>query len=344
MNINLLEDSQLSLLRELITDSVKVVIVVHRSPDGDAMGSMLAWGMYLQSMGKEVTCVIPDAAPDFLIWLPDTNALLRFDKCPDEARAAFAAADLICCLDFNDLSRTEDVAHAVRDSQARLLLIDHHVAPTLETALSVSRPSLSSTSELVFRLIWQLGGYETMTLPMAQCIYCGMMTDTGAFTYNSNSPELYLIISYLLAKGIDKDRIYNRVYHNYSPNAIRFRSYLIYRKMRVVPALHAAYFTVTRDEMRRFRFIKGDLEGVVNIPQKIRKLKLSISLREDTEHDNVIRVSLRSGNGFHCRPMAEAFFHGGGHEDAAGGRLECSIKEAEQVVLRALTAYKDQLQ
>ena len=178
---------------------------------------------------------------------------------------------------------------------------------------------------------------------MAQCIYCGMMTDTGAFTYNSNAPAVYLIISHLLEKGVDKDRVYNRVYNNYSPQAIKFRSYVIFKKLRVLPASHAAYYTVTRDEMRRFQFVRGDLEGVVNIPQKIKKLKLSISLREDTEKDQVIRVSLRSGNGFHCRKMAEEFFHGGGHEDAAGGRLECSIEEAEQVVLRAIMAYKEQL-
>lgn len=142
---------------------------------------------------------------------------------------------------------------------------------------------------------------------------------------------------------MDKDRVYNRVYNNYSSHAIKFRSYVIFKKLRVLPASHAAYYTVTRDEMRRFQFVRGDLEGVVNIPQKIKKLKLSISLREDTEKDQVIRVSLRSGNGFHCRKMAEEFFHGGGHEDAAGGRLECSIEEAEQVVLRAIMAYKEQL-
>ena len=344
MDLNLLDGSQLSQLRELIASSSKVVSVVHKSPDGDAVGSMLAWSQYLQSKGKEVTCVIPDAAPGFLMWLPDSKKLLRYDKHPEEVKAAFAAADLVCCLDFNDLSRTDEVAEVVTACKAPRLLLDHHVGPTVETALSVSKPDLSSTSELVFRLIWQLGDYDQLTPQMAQCVYCGMMTDTGAFTYNSNTPEVYLIISQLLEKGIDKDKIYQRVYNNYTASAIKFRSYVIFRKMRVVHALHAAYYTVTRAEMQRFQFNKGDLEGVVNIPQKIKRLKVSISLREDTERDNLIRVSLRSSNGFHCRPMAEQFFNGGGHDDAAGGRLECTIDEAEQVVLRALTAFKEQLQ
>lgn len=343
MEINLLDDSQLALLRQLTADASSVVVTVHKSPDGDAVGSMLAWAQYLQALGKEVTCVIPDAAPDFLMWLPGSQTLLRYDKHPDRAKEAFDKADLVCCLDYNDLSRTGDMADVIAQSKAPRLLIDHHVGPTVEAALSVSHPAMSSTSELVFRLLWQLGAYDEMTLQMAQCIYCGMMTDTGAFTYNSNAPAVYLIISHLLEKGVDKDRVYNRVYNNYSPQAIKFRSYVIFKKLRVLPASHAAYYTVTRDEMRRFQFVRGDLEGVVNIPQKIKKLKLSISLREDTEKDQVIRVSLRSGNGFHCRMMAEEFFHGGGHEDAAGGRLECSIEEAEQVVLRAIMAYKEQL-
>lgn len=270
MEINLLDDSQLALLRQLTADASFVVVTVHKSPDGDAIGSMLAWAQYLQALGKEVTCVIPDAAPDFLMWLPGSQTLLRYDKHPDRAKEAFDKADLVCCLDYNDLSRTGDMADVIAQSKAPRLLIDHHVGPTVEAALSVSHPAMSSTSELVFRLLWQLGAYDEMTLQMAQCIYCGMMTDTGAFTYNSNAPAVYLIISHLLEKGVDKDRVYNRVYNNYSPQAIKFRSYVIFKKLRVLPASHAAYYTVTRDEMRRFQFVRGDLEGVVNIPQKIK--------------------------------------------------------------------------
>lgn len=235
MEINLLDDSQLALLRQLTADASFVVVTVHKSPDGDAIGSMLAWAQYLQALGKKVTCVIPDAAPDFLMWLPGSQTLLRYDKHPDRAKEAFDKADLVCCLDYNDLSRTGDMADVIAQSKAPRLLIDHHVGPTVEAALSVSHPAMSSTSELVFRLLWQLGAYDEMTLQMAQCIYCGMMTDTGAFTYNSNAPAVYLIISHLLEKGVDKDRVYNRVYHNYSPQAIKFRSYVIFKKLRVLP-------------------------------------------------------------------------------------------------------------
>ena len=147
----------------------------------------------------------------------------------------------------------------------------------------------------------------------------------------------------MLSKGIDKDSIYNRVFHNYSVNALRFRAHIIASKMKVVNELHAAYFMVTREDMCRFHFVKGDLEGVVNSPLQIKGLKLSISLREDTERPNLVLVSLRSSNGFHCQPMAVRYFNGGGHADASGGKLYCSVPEAEQIVLKALLAFQDEL-
>lgn len=275
--------------------------------------------------------------------MPGSNEVLRYDKRPAEVKRAFDAADLVCCLDFNQMMRVEDMRPVLEECKAKRLLIDHHIDPDRNNELTISRTEISSTSEIVFSLIWQLGGYDDMAKDCAQCIYCGMMTDTGGFTYNSTRPEIYFIISQLLAKRIDKDNIYNKVYHNYSTNALKLRGYIIYNKLNVVEELHAAYFAVTKEEMRRFKFIKGDLEGVVNIPQQIKGLKLSISLREDTEKPNVVLVSLRSSNGFHCQPMAVRFFNGGGHADASGGKLHCSIKEAEQIALKAILAFKDEL-
>lgn len=346
--IQLLTDAELSRLKEILASARHVVVCCHKSPDGDAVGSSLAWTDYLLQTagdeGREVTVVLPDAAPDFLHWMPGFNTrVMRYDKKPEEVKALLDKADLVCCLDFNTSSRTEDMKEALDGCQAPKLLLDHHLQPDMETVMSVSRPDLSSTCELVFCLIWQLGGYEAMSKECAQCLYAGMMTDTGGFTYNSSRPEIFWIISQLLAKGIDKDRIYNRVYHNYSTSCMRLRSYVIYRKMRVIEELRAAYFSITKEEMQRFRFKRGDAEGLVNEPLKIKGLKLSISLREDTERPNLILVSLRSSCGFHCEKMAREFFNGGGHEDAAGGKLYCSVEEAEQVALKAIMAYREQL-
>ena len=185
-----------------------------------------------------------------------------------------------------------------------------------------------------------MNGFEAMNKKCAACIYCGMMTDTGGFTYNSNQPEIFFIVSQLLTKGIDKDKIYRNVFNNFSPWAIRLRGYLMSQKLNVFNDLHAAYFSISRREMRDFHFIKGDAEGLVNEPLKIKGLRLSISLREDDRRDNLVWVSLRSVDNFPCNKMAADFFNGGGHLNASGGRLHCSLDEAERTVRRALAHYE----
>ena len=344
MDIKVLNDSELTQLRQLIVDCKRVVVICHKSPDGDAIGSSLAWAEYLRQQGKEVSVVVPDAYPDFLQWLPNTQLIMRYDKKAEEVKTVFEQADLVCCMDFNESSRVEELQPLLDAFLGKRLMIDHHLNPNLDDAMVISRSQLCSTCELVFSILWQLDAYEPMTHAMAVCLYCGMMTDTGGFTYNSTRPEIFYIISLLLDKRVNKDLVYNRVYHNYSADAIRLRGYVISRKMRVSNELHAAYFTLTRDEMKRYHFIKGDAEGLVNEPLRIKGMKVSISLREDTEKPNLILVSLRSSCGFHCAEMARRFFNGGGHEDAAGGKLFCSITEAEQITTQAILAFREQLQ
>lgn len=228
-------------------------------------------------------------------------------------------------------------------SPATRVLIDHHLNPDVPADLIISEPEASSTCELVFRLVWQMGAFPTLTKQFAVPIYCGMMTDTGGFTYNSSRPEIFFIISELLTKRIDKDKIYRNVYHNYSESRIRLMGYVMYEKLVYMPEYNAAYYTLTKDELKRFRFIKGDAEGLVNIPQQIKGLRLSISLREDTEKDRVVWVSLRSVDNFPCNLMAEEFFNGGGHLNASGGRLNCSMDEAVKIVKDAIIAYENKL-
>ena len=344
MNINILSDAEVCRLRKVLASARKVVVCCHKSPDGDAIGSSLAWAGYL-SEGRDVCVVLPDAAPDFLHWMPGFDHVLRYDKKPEEVRTRFAEADLVCCMDFNTSSRTDELQPVLDECQAPKLLIDHHLGPDIKTVQTISRPKLSSTSEMVFSIIWQLedGRMEVFTKEMARCIYCGMMTDTGAFTYNSTRPEIFYIVSKLMMLGVDKDRIYKKVYHAFSVNSLRMRAYIIYKKMKIVEGTRAAFFSITRGDMKTFHFQKGDAEGLVNEPLHIKGMKLSISLREDTERPNLILVSLRSSCGFHCEKMAREFFNGGGHEDAAGGKLFCSIEEAEKVTLKAIMAYKGQL-
>ena len=343
MNINILSEAELKQLRSIIAAAADIVIIGHVNPDGDAIGSTLAWTNYLQSEGKSVSLIVPDKYPDFLNWLPNTDKILRHDKHPEKTELLVATADLIFCLDLNTLSRTEALADHIASAKAAKVLIDHHPNPDDLFNLTISHPEMSSTSELVFRLVWQLGAFERLGHHFAVPCYCGMMTDTGGFTFNSTRPEIFFIISQLLTKGIDKDKIYRNVYNVASESKIRLWGYVLYEKMEYDATRHAAFFTLTRADLKRFNYIKGDTEGLVNMPLQIKGTRLSISLREDTDRDNLVWVSLRSVDDFNCTEMAAAFFNGGGHFNASGGRLNCSIEEAAEITRKAIKTFEDKL-
>ena len=340
---DILTEQQAELLRMLINESNNIVITCHTNADGDAIGSSLGWAEYLKSQGKEPTVIVPDQYPDYLQWMPNTDKIVRYDKHKEQADLLLKIADLVFCLDYNTVSRVDEMQQALLDTNAKRVLIDHHLNPDVPTVLSISYPDMSSTSELVFRIVWQLGGFESLTKHFAAPIYCGMMTDTGGFTFNSNDPCIFYIISQLLTKGINKDRIYRNVYHNFSENRLRLMGFVMLERMVVDKDCRASYYALRREDLKRFHFVKGDAEGLVNMPLQIKGHKLSISLREDTERDNLVWVSLRSVDQFPCNKMAAEFFNGGGHLNASGGRLNCSIDEAVKVAQQAIAAYKDLL-
>lgn len=342
--MNLLTAEEAVLLESKIKSANNIVLVGHSRPDGDALGACLSWATYLQEhYGKDATIVVPNAYPDFLRWLPDSERIKRYDKHVADVNKLLDECDLLFCLDFNELSRTEDLASSLEKCKAERIVIDHHINLTIPAILKVSHPDLSSTCELVFRIVWQLGGFEELSKKFAIQLYCGMMTDTGGFTFNSTRPEIFYIICQLLTKGIDKDKIYRNVFNNYSPWAIRLRGYLMSQKLNVFEDLHASFYTLTRKEMKDFHFIRGDAEGLVNIPLQIKGMKCSISLREDDRVDNRIWVSLRSVDDFSVQEMAGRFFNGGGHFNASGGRLDCSIDEAVDITKKAIQYYAKEL-
>ena len=320
----------------------KIVIVTHVSPDGDAIGSSLGLCHFLESQEKTVNVIVPNAFPDFLRWMPGAKDIIRYDKYAEFAGKLLNEADVICCLDFNALSRIDAMADAVAQSPARKMMIDHHLHPESFCRIIISHPEISSTSELVFRLICRLGYFEDITKEGAECIYTGMMTDTGGFTYNSNNREIYFIISELLSKGIDKDEIYRKVYNTYSEGRLRLMGYVLYDKMQVFPQFNSALIWLTKEEQRKFQYIKGDTEGFVNIPLSIKNIIFSVFLREDTEK-NMIKISLRSVGTFPCNKVAAEFFNGGGHLNASGGEFYGTMEEAIELFKQALVKYEELL-
>ena len=313
-------------LKEIIDESAQIVIVSHEMPDGDAIGSALGLYHYLMPFSKQsIQVIVPNAFPEFLKWLPDAKDIFVFDTNHEMASQMVDEADLILCLDFNAVKRVGKMAPALVASRACKVLIDHHLEPEIFGSLVISQPELSSTSELLFRIIYSLGDIDRIGQKAAECFYTGMMTDTGAFSYNSNNSEIYLIINELLKKGIDKDEIYRKVYQVYSESRLRLMGYVLYKKMKLYPNLHTALFTLERDELNHFRYKCGDTESFVNLPLSIKGIIFSVFLREER---NFIKVSLRSSGDFPCNVFAAHFFSGGGHKNASGGEFYGSMENA----------------
>lgn len=313
----------------------RFVIVAHMAPDGDAIGSSLALYHYLAGKGKSVSVVVPDSMPDFLKWLPSSDSVISHRDQPEVAGRLLQDADVICCLDFNVPSRVGNVADLLLESKAKKILIDHHLNPGDFSDVILSRPNASSTAELVFQFICALGDYTDINHQTATCIYTGMMTDTGGFTYNSNHPRIYHIISFLLKHNIDKDAIYRNVYNNYSESRLRLMGYVLHKKMKVYPEMSTALITLSDKELKENNFVKGDTEGFVNLPLQIKGIKFSVFLREDTD-EGIIKASLRSVGDVPCNLFASAYFNGGGHKNASGGEVKNSLKAAEAIFFKGM--------
>ena len=333
----LIDIQKIESVGDFIERGEKFVILVHRNPDGDAVGSATALALFLRAKGKSATVIVPNAFPEFLAWLPTVSESIVYENAKDDAVAALSAADVLFCLDFNALSRLGELGEVVAGLSAPRLLVDHHLQPDDGFAVAISEPAACSTAELVFRLIYRLNS-KALTHDIAECIYTGMMTDTGSFAYASNRKDIYIIISYLIAAGIDKDLIYRRVFYNYSTNRMKLLGFMMYDKLRVYPAYNSALITLTYKEMRRFSVAKGDTEGLVNMPLQIKGIRFVCFLREEVP--GKINVSLRSVDDFPCNSVAAEFFAGGGHKNASGGEVYGTMEYAVERYRTALSKYK----
>ena len=335
----IIEEEDIDTAKRLIYNADHIVVTAHISPDGDAVGSTLGLYHFLMKIGKDAVVILPNRFPAFLNWMPGSDKIVIMEEKTAETVSLMKAADLVFCVDYNSIDRINGLKPLMEQSKAKKIMIDHHPYPGDFCDVTISYPEISSASELVFRFICRMGYFQEITLEGAECIYTGMMTDTGGFTYNSNNPEIYTIISLLLTKGIDKDQLYRNVFNNYTESRIRLMGYVLFEKLRFLADGRASLFTLTRSDLENFHYIRGDAEGFVNLPLQVKGNKLSISLREDTETE-LIRVSLRSVGDFPCNRMAAEFFNGGGHANASGGRLPWPMESAIATVEKAVEAYR----
>lgn len=308
----------------------KIVTLSHTNPDGDAVGSSLAWAEALRRMGHTVTCIIPNKYPYYLDWMTGIHDMVVF-KHDDEGRAARAVeqADIIFCMDFHSLSRLEALSELIAaNTSAKRVLIDHHLNPAEPFDLMFSYPSSSSTCYLLYRIIEELWGTASISRSQAEVLYVGMMTDTGNFSFSFLTPDLFRAVAALVETGIEVPVIYNNVYNSFTEGRARLFGYVINRKMKIFHRGTVAYMSLTEEEMRRFWFQQGDSEGFVNYPLTIKKMKMSAIF---IEHHGFIRVSLRSRGDVDVNLFAGRYFNGGGHRNAAGGK---SFEPMAQTIAR----------
>lgn len=331
---------------ELIKACSRVVICTHVNPDGDAIGSSLALKYHLERKGKQAAVIVPNIFPDFLKWLPGADGILIYTNSQhqEQIRSAINDADLFIVCDLNQPNRLAGLEELVMQSDAPRILIDHHLDPDDFCTVTYSYPEMCATGEAICHLLQQQGELGDISLDEATCLYTAMMCDTGSFSFNSNRPIVFEYISHLLKCGIDKDQIYRNVFYTASEARLRLQGYLLYVNMKILRNRHTTIMTLTNKERHLFKVKNGDTEGLVNIPLTMLGIRLSIFINEDTEHPNTMKLSLRSVGDFPCDQMASRFFGGGGHKNASGGKLQCSMSEAVEKVRAAIDCYAEMLQ
>ncbi len=312
-------------LRSLLSEPKSIVILSHTNPDGDAIGSSLAWAEILKEHGHTVSCIIPNRYPYYLEFMPSIDSMVIYKSDKECAEQAVGTADIIFCLDFHSMSRLEGLSSLIEsNSRAKRILIDHHLDPVEDFDLMFSYPEASSTCYLLAVLIEQLYGEGYFSATMAENLFVGMMTDTGNFAFSSVTPDLFRVVSVMAATGISIPTIHNHVYNSFTEGRARLFGYVINRKMKIFHKGTVAHMSLTESELRRFWFQQGDSEGFVNYPLTIKKMKLSAMF---TEHSDFIRVSLRSRGDIDVNIFAQRYFNGGGHRNAAGGKSFVSMEE-----------------
>ncbi len=332
----IIDESKIQQAKKLVEKHDKIVIVTHVSPDGDAVGSSLGLFHFLQASDKDVALVVPNEYPQFLGWMTGSKDIIDYSKYKADADQIISQTELIFCLDFNDLKRLGDLEGAVTHSKAKKIMIDHHPHPGDFCDVTISYPQICSTGELIFRFICRMGQFGKINLAGAEAIFVAMMTDTGAFTYNSESPEIYIIVAELIKLGVKKDTIYQKVFHTNTVNRMKLMGFAMSEKLNVYPQFQAATIVLTLEELKRFESTKGDTEGLVNMPLSIVGIKCSVFFRQESEK---IKLSFRSKGDLAVNRIAGDYFSGGGHKNAAGGEFYGTMEEAVALLEKVMPHY-----
>jgi phosphoesterase RecJ-like protein len=335
-----LDKEHINQLKNILSTPRKVVVTTHKSPDGDAMGSSLALYHYLLKKGHDVQVITPDDYPEFLHWLPGNDHVKNFYKQKKETSLITTGAEVIFCLDFNSIDRLWEYAPVVQASQATKIVIDHHRDPEDFADYSFVDISASSTSQMIYEFIEELGDRKLIDKTISDCLYTGIVTDTGSFKFSSTSPKTHRIAAEIMAAGSDTTAIHNLIYDNSSEDRLRLLGFALSSKLIVYPQYNAAIISLTKEELSKFNYKTGDTEGIVNYPLSIKGIVMAVLI---TEKNGEARLSLRSKGNFPVNEMARKYFHGGGHMNAAGGIDQLPVSSVIEKIENILPLYEGEL-
>ncbi|OWY25936.1 bifunctional oligoribonuclease/PAP phosphatase NrnA [Sphingobacteriales bacterium UPWRP_1] len=326
-------------IANLLNRPQKITIVTHTGPDGDAIGASMGLYHFLIGLRHSVKVIVPTAHAAYLQFLPHNEEILIFENEPDEGTRLLKDAGVIFALDFNTASRAKGMESLLTQSNAVKIMIDHHLLPDLKVDFALWDIKASSTAELVYRFIEMLGQKKRINHHIANCLYTGICSDTGRFKYNL-SANAYRITAFLLEKGADVVKINDALFDNFSEDRLRLLGFCITEKLRIFPEYSTAVIWLSKEDLKRFNYKTGDLEGIVNYPLSIADVKFSAMLKETNEE---VRLSFRSKGDFAVNEFAAKHYNGGGHKNAAGGNSGLSLSDTLKQFAELLPAYETEL-
>ncbi len=330
-----------AIARILGEKSRRIVIIPHINPDGDAIGSVYGLAVALKNAGHSGIIITPNSAPGFLNWLSGEVPIVNYLYRKKQTAEMILNAEVIFCVDFNDIQRTGDMADTIALATGVKVMIDHHPFPKEFCDYMVSEPDYSSSAELVFDFLELAGFGNHINEKVAAALYTGIMTDTGSFSHNTSRANLYRVLSALMTYGINTEQIHERVYHNFSADRLRLMGYCLHEKMVILPEYRTGYIALTSDELKKYNFVPGDTEGFVNIPLSISNIVFSVLFVEKEGH---VKASFRSKGSFPANRFSSEHFGGGGHLNAAGGEIKLTLDETIDRFRQLLPDYRHLLE
>lgn len=328
-------------LKKLIVEADHILLICHINPDGDAIGAMLAMRRYIMSLGKDAGMISPNALQKFLLWMNDVDRVIDFHHSTGEGTKLINEADLIIMVDFNTTSRLGKAEQLVINSVAKKVMIDHHPDPGNFAELIISDVSRSSTSELVYFLVNGMVGTEFSDNDFITAVYVGIITDTGNFEHGYYTGDTMRTVGHLLDRGVDKEKIHDHIFSNFSADRIRLKGFSLHSRMVVHQDLHTAYIWLTKEDLDRFRHVKGDTEGFANVLLTMQGIVLSVLF---VERSGFVKMSLRSKGSFNANMLSRKCFNGGGHRNAAGGEMKGTIHEVVNHFENTLPDFRKELE